>query len=81
MFQSPFALQYFAKFVAQHFEREFGVSGVSVYSEIKAGLNGREPQYTVSPEVDLASVEYDLFSSNRWILPLEPIKPIPLAKI
>ncbi len=58
------------KFV-QFMKKELEMMGqdVEIYVEAQASLNGREYEYIIDPNVDLASVKMKFFGHNDWILP------------
>ncbi len=67
----------FSHHLANQF-RSTGRENVEVRAHIMASLNGREPQFLIDPDVDLASVPTAWFGHADWILPLE--RPLELPK-
>lgn len=57
---------------SQHLKELFMVKGkdVAVYVNCKVKVNGKPFKPLIDPNVDLASVKWNTFSHNDWILPL-----------
>lgn len=55
---------------SQYLKKEYASKGidVSVYVNSKVSVNGKEFKPYIDPEVDLASVPWNYFSSNPWII-------------
>jgi len=53
---------------AQFLKEEYAQMGVdvAVYAEATASLNGREPQYIIDPNVDLATVGRPWWGHAWW---------------
>lgn len=69
MSTQPDMIQQYARALKQRFEAQ-GYSGVRVYAEAWASLNGRPRQRLIDPGVDLGSVPWSL-APKPWILPLQ----------
>lgn len=56
---------------AQHLKKQFAKVGqdISIYVDCKVSVNGKPFKILIDPEVDLASVSWDYFKHNDWILP------------
>lgn len=56
---------------AQRLKREYAKKGkdVEVYVNAYVSVNGRPRKQFINPNVDLASVEWDVFKHSDWILP------------
>lgn len=54
----------------QFMKKEFELMGedVEIYVEAQASLNGREYEYIIDPNVDLATAKMKKFGHNDWIL-------------
>lgn len=65
----------YAQHLAQSFEQQ-GMKDPEVYVESLASLNGRPYQWLIDPRVNLAKVEYKVWSHNEWILQLPAGLPI-----
>jgi vitamin K-dependent gamma-carboxylase len=65
--RDPRLIVQFAKFLAQHFEKELG-RRPEVHAVALASLNGRKPQLLVDPNVDLARVNID--TPTDYVVPL-----------
>ena len=47
-----------------------GIRHPEVNVILQVRLNGREPQYLISPKLDLTRVNVNAFKSNPWVSPL-----------
>jgi uncharacterized membrane protein YphA (DoxX/SURF4 family) len=58
---------------AQRLKEEYKKKGedVAVYVNCKISINGKPYKTLIDPNMDLASVEWDIFKHNHWILPLK----------
>jgi hypothetical protein len=56
---------------AQRLKQEFATKGkdIAVYVNCKISVNNRPFKQLIDPKVDLASVKWELFKHNVWILP------------
>ncbi|MGW8122300.1 HTTM domain-containing protein [Roseivirga echinicomitans] len=66
---NPDMIWKFAKFLKEEYGR-MGID-VEVYAQALASLNGREYQYIIDPNVDLASQKKVFFGHSEWVLLLE----------
>lgn len=57
---------------AQIIKKDFEQKGqaVEVYADVKISVNGRPYRKLIDDEVDLASVQWNYFGHNSWILPI-----------
>lgn len=57
--------------MAQYLKKDFASKGmdVAVYANTKISVNGRPYSKLIDDEVDLASVPFNYFKTNPWILP------------
>jgi len=57
--------------LAQHIHQDFAEKGIAVevYADTEISVNGRPYYPLLNPEVDLASVKFNYFGSNPWVLP------------
>lgn len=57
--------------LAQRIHKEYALQGidVAVYANTSISVNGRPYAKLIDPEVDLASVKFNYFTSNPWVLP------------
>lgn len=70
----PETIRQFAHWLADDARRR-GIEDPRVYARVLVSLNGREPQFIVDPQVDLAAEERT-FAPAPWIVPLEtPLPP------
>ncbi len=55
---------------AQHLKEKYLSEGkdIAVYVNSKISINGKERKVFIDPEVDLASVPWNYFSTNPWII-------------
>lgn len=58
---------------AQRLKEEYKKKGedVAVYVNCKISINGKPYKTLIDSNMDLASVEWDIFKHNHWILPLK----------
>ncbi|MEP6647985.1 MAG: HTTM domain-containing protein [Saprospiraceae bacterium] len=50
--------------------KERGFQDVQIKTRFKVSYNGREPQYFVSPYIDMATVKYQPFKTLTWVYPI-----------
>ncbi|KZS40956.1 hypothetical protein AWE51_24460 [Aquimarina aggregata] len=55
---------------AQHLKKDFASKGkdISVYVKSDMSINGKKRKSFIDPEVDLASVPWNYFTTNPWII-------------
>ncbi|WP_271784886.1 HTTM domain-containing protein [Aquimarina algiphila] len=55
---------------AQHLKEKYATEGkdIAVYVNSKISINGKEQKVFIDPEVDLANVPWNYFSTNPWII-------------
>ncbi len=55
---------------AQRLKKEYNANGkdIAVYVKSKVSVNGKKRKVFIDPEVDLASVPWNYFTTNPWIL-------------
>ncbi len=55
---------------AQHLKKEYAAKGmdVAVYVNSNVSINGKEYRQYIDPEIDLAMVEWNYFTTNPWII-------------
>ena len=63
----PDVIWQFSQYLKQKFKEEG--KDVSVYVNCKVKVNGKPFQQLINPDVDIASVKWNVFSHNDWILP------------
>ena len=58
---------------AQRLKKEYAKKGkdIAVYVDSKVSVNGKERKVFIDPEVDLASVPWNYFMTNPWIIKYE----------
>ena len=71
MAHDPRAVAAFARMLRDEALRQGLPADVTVKARILIRYNGRQPQLFVSPDVDLASVEYSAFQKLDWVVPLQ----------
>jgi len=56
---------------AQHLKKDFNAKGkdIEVYVDCRIRINGKAIERLIDPNVDLASVKWEVFKHNEWILP------------
>lgn len=56
---------------AQHLKKDFASQGkdVKIYVSAYVSVNGRPFKQLINPEIDLASVPWEMFKHSDWILP------------
>ncbi|MGF1555098.1 HTTM domain-containing protein [Paucihalobacter sp.] len=56
---------------AQHLKKDFASQGkdVKIYVSAYVSVNGRPFKQLINPEIDLASVPWEIFKHSDWILP------------
>ena len=65
---NPFFIRQFAVFLGERYKKQ-GIQEVSVYAQIKCGLNYEPDQVLINPKVDLFAVKPTIFGHRDWILP------------
>ena len=65
---------------AQYLKKDFKEKGkdVEVYADCKIRINGKAFQQLINPNIDLASVKWEVFKHNEWILPSKQDKSLNL---
>lgn len=55
---------------AQRLKKEYATEGkdIAVYVKCKVGVNGKKRKTLIDPEVDLASVPWNYFTTNPWVI-------------
>jgi vitamin K-dependent gamma-carboxylase len=69
VFTHPDMILQFAHFLRDKYHAEG--KDVAIYADIKVKLNYRKHCRYIDPEIDLAAVEWQFFTSSPWILPEE----------
>jgi hypothetical protein len=56
---------------SQYLKNEFEKKGqtIEVYVNANVSVNGKNSKALIDPKVDMASVKWNVFSHNEWILP------------
>ena len=56
---------------AQRLKQKFETDGnaVEIYVDCRISVNGKPLKLLIDPKIDLASVKWDAFNHNDWILP------------
>lgn len=67
MAQDPFLIRELARHIAQDLRKK-GHTGVQVFADAYAALNGNPSRRLIDPNVDLAGV-----TTSDWILPWKPV--------
>jgi len=67
----PEMARQFAIYVKKIAKEQQHLPRVMVKAKIKVSYNGREPQLTIDPDVDLTKVPSGPFAERTWVLPLE----------
>jgi hypothetical protein len=72
MASRPDMILQFAHFLVADFRKE-GYEDVAIYAEAEASLNGRDYQWIIDPDINLATRSHSLMPA-AWIVPLtEPL--------
>jgi hypothetical protein len=75
MLVRPQMIVQYARFLRENY-RNLGVQNPIVHAQIEASLNGRPFRPLIDPEANLAELDYTLFRTPAWVLPLERGLPV-----
>ncbi len=70
LYSHPDMIWQFAQHLAQEYEAK-GWNKPQVYASIRANLNQHGYQKYIDQSIDLAAIEWNLFKSNDWIVPMK----------
>jgi vitamin K-dependent gamma-carboxylase len=70
MAKSPDMIWQFVQYSKKHYHDE-GKNNLEIYAFSKVSLNGKAYQPYTDSEINLASVPWNHFSKNQWVLPLK----------
>jgi hypothetical protein len=59
----------FVRFVVTDLDKRLNIKNPIINAEIMVSFNGRPPVHFIDPKVNLATVTYDPYALNSWVMP------------